>query len=80
MRVIAFLLVLSVVSQHFWGFVGGFALAGLLYFVWLVVLELRINTADDAARRAALIARADQQHAWVMAGDPRGTYGEPDVD
>lgn len=26
-------------------------------------------------RLAAIAARADQQHAWVMAGDPRGTYG-----
>jgi hypothetical protein len=24
---------------------------------------------------AALIARADQQHAWVLAGDDRGIYG-----
>jgi hypothetical protein len=25
---------------------------------------------------AALIARADQQHAWVLAGDDRGIYGD----
>ena len=34
----------------------------------------------EAAHQAALAglaARADQRHAWVMAGDPRGTYGEP---
>lgn len=24
---------------------------------------------------ATIAARADQQHAWVLAGDPRGTYG-----
>jgi hypothetical protein len=23
----------------------------------------------------ALIARADRQHAWIMAGDDRGLYG-----
>lgn len=28
-----------------------------------------------AADHAAIAARADQQHAWVLAGDPRGTYG-----
>ncbi|QFS91531.1 hypothetical protein FIV07_12250 [Mycobacterium sp. THAF192] len=27
------------------------------------------------AEHAAIAARADQQHAWVLAGDPRGTYG-----
>jgi hypothetical protein len=26
--------------------------------------------------RAALVARADQQHAWVLAGDDCGTYGD----
>jgi hypothetical protein len=32
----------------------------------------------EAARRrlAGIVVRADQQHAWVMQGDPRGTYGE----
>jgi hypothetical protein len=27
------------------------------------------------AEQRATAARADQQHAWVLAGDPRGTYG-----
>ena len=27
------------------------------------------------AQRRAVAARADQQHAWTMQGDPRGTYG-----
>ncbi len=26
--------------------------------------------------RAALVHRADQQHAWVLAGDDRGVYGD----
>jgi hypothetical protein len=25
--------------------------------------------------RAALVARADEQHAWILAGDDRGLYG-----
>ena len=25
--------------------------------------------------RAALVARVDQQHAWVLAGNDRGVYG-----
>jgi hypothetical protein len=27
------------------------------------------------AERAAIAARADQQHRWVVAGDERGVYG-----
>ena len=33
------------------------------------------TVAADQRRMAAIIARADQQHAWTLAGDPRGTYG-----
>jgi hypothetical protein len=33
--------------------------------------------AAEAERVAAIVARADQQHAWVLAaGDDRGTYGD----
>ena len=31
--------------------------------------------AAERRRFAAVAMRADQQHAWVLAGDPRGTYG-----
>jgi hypothetical protein len=34
----------------------------------------RVDTREDA--RLALVARADQQHAWVLAGDNRGIYGD----
>jgi hypothetical protein len=33
------------------------------------------SVAAEERRLAAIAARADQQHAWVLAGDPRGTYG-----
>jgi hypothetical protein len=46
--------------------------------VWLDrLLTTRDATrAARAAAMAAVAARADQQHAWVLAGDNRGTYGE----
>ena len=49
--------------------------------VLLAVLWWAINAWDrrDDARRAIdaeLAARADQQHAWVLAGDDRGVYGD----
>ena len=31
--------------------------------------------AAERRRRAAIAARADEQHAWVLTGDLRGTYG-----
>lgn len=42
---------------------------------WALVAAVRaVDRRDDA--RATLVARAEQQHAWVIAGDDRGTYGE----
>lgn len=37
--------------------------------------EVQTGRATTARRRAELIARADQQDAWYLAGDPRGIYG-----
>jgi hypothetical protein len=48
-----------------WQLIGTLLLVGVLIkYWWLVALVL-----------AALVARADQQHAWALAGDERGTYG-----
>jgi hypothetical protein len=34
------------------------------------------SVAAEEQRMAALVARADQQHAWTLAGDDRGVYGD----
>lgn len=46
---------------------------GLLYLGLRQELKIRERERDA---KAALVARADAQHNWVMQGDPRGTYGE----
>jgi hypothetical protein len=64
----------------------------LIKYWWLVALVLAAvavwkfgpgwwatHQATQAAERnrlAAIAARADRQHAWTLAGDPRGTYGD----
>jgi hypothetical protein len=61
-------------------------------FWWLILLVLAVVGAGfllggvvtrhdaelDRRRReqSALAARADEQHAWVLAGDDRGVYGK----
>ena len=45
-------------------------LVGLL---WLALYAVRH---DREEKRDALVARADQQHTWVLAGDDRGIYGD----
>ena len=56
------LLVLVVVAAGFW-------LSG-------VVTRLDAKLERQNREHAALVARADEQHAWVLAGDDRGADGE----
>lgn len=52
-----------------WWLLGG---TSLLIAVWSVH-KAHLNA---VAARTAIAARADQQHSWVLAGDPRGIYGD----
>jgi hypothetical protein len=49
-------------------------LIGILFVVGLIIRYFWW-----IAAAVAVVARADQQHAWTLAGDPRGTYGGADV-
>jgi hypothetical protein len=66
------LLVLGFVVMFWWVFaiIAGIVVLGIAG--WLLASHL---DARDAARDA-ITARADQQHAWILAGDDRGTYGD----
>jgi ABC-type Fe3+-siderophore transport system permease subunit len=61
----------------FWAWIAA-ALGALMVFGLLLWLTFYVERRVDEryAKRAGLVARADQQHAWVLAGDARGTYGE----
>jgi hypothetical protein len=50
------------------------AVAGVA--AWGAAMHHRAELEQRRRAHAALIARADQQHAWVLAGDDRGIYGE----
>ena len=66
------LLVLGFVVMFWWVFaiIAGIVMLGIAG--WYVAC--RIDARDAAL--AAIRARADQQHAWILAGDDRGTYGD----
>ena len=72
---IGILLLIGFVGAYFWWVVG---IAAVVAFVWgaqKAWAEISAEEAADAKRKAAIVRRADQQHAWTLAGDPRGTYG-----
>jgi hypothetical protein len=52
---------------------GALVVFGLLLWAAFYAAR-RVDDREDA--RLAIVARADQQHAWVLAGDDRGVYGE----
>ncbi len=64
-------------------YVTWIAPAALAYFAyrWGRVAWVRHCAAADAWEREqkAIAARADEQHAWVLAGDSRGTYGADSI-
>jgi hypothetical protein len=79
MQFIAILCVAALFVHYFWYLVAGIA---VVWLVWIIVKEWRAQAAEiraageaEAARLDGLRARADQQQAWRMQGDPRGIYG-----
>jgi EamA domain-containing membrane protein RarD len=76
--VAAFLaLILFGLAVRYWVWVA--AGAGVLVLgavlLWLAFYAARrVDKRHEA--QAAFVARADQQHAWVLAGDDRGIYGD----
>jgi hypothetical protein len=62
-----------------YGLVPWLAGAAVLYttarLTWRAYQRQHAADAAEAQCLAAIAARADQQHVWVMAGDDRGTYG-----
>jgi hypothetical protein len=70
------LIVIGFIAK-FWAWILA-VLGALMVFGLLLWLTLYVERRADAREemRAALAARADQQHAWVLAGDDRGVYGE----
>ena len=61
----------------FWAWIavafGAAVLFGLL--LWLAFYAARrVDNRENA--RTATAGRADQQHAWVLADDERGTFGD----
>jgi hypothetical protein len=66
------LLVLGFVVTFWWVFA---ILAGLIVLggvAWYAACRVDARY----AAQAAIAARADEQHAWVLAGDHRGIYGD----
>ena len=74
-QLVGVLLVVGLVGAYFWWIVAALAAVALVYFARRWWLAHRQRVAEREAEHAAIAARADQQHAWVLAGDDRGVCG-----
>jgi hypothetical protein len=71
-QLVGTLLLVGLALHFIWWLVAGAVVVG---GVWLSVRLRRQSiaaTEHEVARNADISARADQQHQWVMVGDPRG--------
>jgi hypothetical protein len=75
-QLIGALFVVGLIIRYFWWIVAVVAVVAAVK--WVPRVWARHQAAVEAwqAEPRAVAARADQQHAWVMAGEDRGVYGE----
>ena len=77
---IGVLFIVGLIIKFFWWIVGAAALVGLFYLIRAILRANARQRATLAQRMNELVARADQQHNWVMQGDDRGIYGPQGAD
>lgn len=69
------LVVVAIIVKFIWWILGVTALIVLFFLVRGFMRKDRKRRAALARHNAAIAARADQQHQWVLRGDDRGIYG-----
>jgi hypothetical protein len=74
--VFVLLVVLGVIVKFIWWILAALAAAAMIAFVFYVVQRADKRRTAELARKAAIAARADEQHSQILAGDDRGIYGE----
>jgi ABC-type Fe3+-siderophore transport system permease subunit len=70
------LIFVGVIVRFFWWILAGIAGVALIVLVFYLVNRSDKRRAAELKQVAVLAARADEQHAQVLAGDDRGLYGE----
>ena len=75
-KLIAMLIAVSLAVKLFWWIVGIVGVIVAVHWGRRAVDWHAERVEAERRRLAGLVARADQQHRWVLAGDERGVYGE----
>jgi hypothetical protein len=70
------LLLLGFVVKFWWLILLVLAVVGAGFLLWGVLTRQDAELDRQRREQSALAARADEQHAWVLADDDRGTFGQ----
>jgi hypothetical protein len=74
-QLFAVLFAVGFVLAYWWIIMLGVAVVLAVKLAPIAYHRYQAAVAAEQTRLAAIAARADQQHAWVLAGDDRGVYG-----
>jgi hypothetical protein len=74
-QLVGTLVVVGLVLHYIWWILAAAVVVALVWGSRRAFGEIGAAEVAEAHRLAAIVKRADQQHAWTLAGDPRGTYG-----
>ena len=70
------LLLVGFVVKFWWLVLLVVVVAAVDFLLWCGVTFQDVELERKRREHAALVARADEQHALILAGDDRGIYGE----
>ncbi len=73
---VAVVILLGFMVAYFWWIVAIVAPAALAWLGYRLWQQHRVTSDAATAGRVTLAARADEQHAQVLADNEHGTYGE----
>lgn len=73
---LALLIGVALVVKYWFVIAGGIGVIVAVHWGRHAVDRHAERVEAERRRLAELVARADEQHAWVMQGDERGVYGE----
>lgn len=78
--ILGVLVVVGLVIEYIWWFVGGAVLVGLFFAGRALVRQLekerRLEAEQEADREFEMTRRAERQRRWTLMGDERAIYGE----
>lgn len=72
-------IVLWLIIKFIWWIIAGLGMVAAFYLIRALLRADQARRAAYAAHCGQIMARADQQHNWVLQGDARGTYGPEGV-